>query len=113
MGRTCSWDIDLLSTLRRSLVCRLAMQDGDMAARLQLVLPIHDDLFVRGKSAIDQRLTVAGLSDRDSSPFDGAVGLDHIGEKALLALLHDAGRNGQSVLPRVQQQPRIDQLARP
>jgi hypothetical protein len=76
MARKCSWDGNLLGTLCRGLGCRLAVQDGDMAAGLQLVLPVDDNLFVRGKSAIDQRLTVAGLRNRNRSRFDGAVGLD-------------------------------------
>ncbi len=84
-----------------------------MAAGLQLVLPVDDNLFVRGKSAIDQRLTVAGLRNRNLSRFDGAVGLDHVGIEALLALLNGSGRNRQSIVPRIQQEPRIDQFPRP
>src|ERR1700681_4106287 len=113
MVRKCSWDGNLLGTLCRGLGCRLSVQDGDMAAGLQLVLPVDDNLFVRGKSAIDQRLTVAGLRNRNRSPFDGAVGLDHVGIEALLALLNGSGRNRQTILPRIEQQPRIDQFPRP
>src|SRR3982074_565687 len=89
------------------------VQDGDMAAGLQLVLPVDDNLFVRGKSAIDQRLTVAGLRNRNRSRFDGAVGFDDVGIEALLALLNGSDRNRQSIVPRIQQQPRIDQFPRP
>src|SRR6202048_173799 len=113
MVRKCSWDGNLLGTLCRGLGCRLAVQDGDMAAWLQLVLPVDDNLFVRGKAAIDQPRTVAGLRTRNRSRFDGAVGLDHVGIEALLALLNGSGRNRQSILPRIQQQPRIDQFPRP
>src|ERR1700721_542973 len=113
MVRKCSWDVNLLGTLCRGLGCRLSVQDGDMAAGLQLVLPVDDNLFVRGKSAIDQRLTVAGLRNRNRSRFDGAVGLDHVGIEALLALLNGSGRNRTPILPRIQQQPRIDQFPRP
>src|SRR5260370_25253360 len=104
MARKCSWDGNLLGTLCRGLGCRLAVQDGDMAAGLQLVLPVDDNLFVRSKSAIDQRLTVAGLRNRNRSRFDGAVGLDHVGVEALLALLNVPGRNRHSLVPPIQQQ---------
>src|SRR3977135_334910 len=106
MARKCSRDGNLLGTLCRGLGCRLSVKDGDMAARLQLVLPVDDNLFVRGKSAIDQRLTGAGLRNRYRSRFDGAVGLDHVGIEALLALLNGSGRNRQTHLPRIERPPR-------
>src|SRR6202035_504690 len=113
MARKCSWDRNLLGTLCRGLGCRLAVQDRDMAAGLQLVLPVDDNLFVRGKAAIDQRLTVAGLRNRNSTRFEGAVGLDLVGIEALFAMLNGAEWNRQSIPPRIQQMQRIDQLQRP
>jgi hypothetical protein len=84
-----------------------------VAAGLQFVLAVDNDLFVGGKSAIDQRLSVADLRDGDVALLDGIVGLDDIGVNALLALLHHPGRDGQSVVARFQQQPRIHQFTRP
>ena len=43
----------------------------------------------------------------------GAVRVDHIGIGSLRALLHDRCRNGQAVVPRIEEQPRVDELARP
>src|SRR5258707_15858425 len=113
MARKCSWDGNLLCALCRSLGCRLAVQDGDTAAGLQLVLPVDDNLFVRGKSAIDQRLTVAGVRNRNLSRFDGAVGRDLVGIEALLALLTASGRHRQAIVRRIPQRPPIDRFPWP
>ena len=42
-----------------------------------------------------------------------AVGIDDVGVGSLLALLHGRRRDGQAVVPRIEQQPHIDEFARP
>ena len=84
-----------------------------MRAGLQLVLSVDHDLLVGLEAGIDQRLAVADLRDLDRADCHGAVGIDHIGVGSLRALLHDRCGNGQAVMPGIEQQPRVDELARP
>ena len=42
-----------------------------------------------------------------------SVGIDHIGIGSLRALLHDRCGNGQAVMPCLEEQPRVDEFARP
>ena len=44
-----------------------------MAAGLQLVLTVDDDLFAGFKPAVDQRLPIADLRDGDGALFDSTV----------------------------------------
>ena len=78
-----------------------------------LYWPSTTTCSLAGKSAIDQRLSVADLRDGDGAVLDRIVGLDHIGVNALLALLHHRGRDGQPVVPRFQQQSCIHQFTWP
>jgi hypothetical protein len=57
----CSWNRDLLRTLRSSLLCGFAMQECYMSACLQPVLAIDNHLLVRDEAAIDQSLPPAYL----------------------------------------------------
>src|SRR6187401_986545 len=113
MARRCSWDQVLLRALGGSFCGCLAMQDGDMAARLQLVLPIDNDLLVRAKPAIDQRLSLTDLRDVYRTHRDRVVGIDHIREGTLLTLLHRRRLDGEPVMARIDEQPDINEFTRP
>ncbi len=89
------------------------MQDGDAAVRRELVLPVDDHLLVGGEPGIDQRLAAADLGDLDGTHLHRTIGIDHIGEGALLPLLHGRSRDRETVVAGVEQQPHVDQLARP
>ena len=84
-----------------------------MDAGLQLVLSVDDDLLVGLEAGVDERLALADLRDLDRADRYGAVRIDHIGVGSLRALLHDRCGNGQAVMPRVEEQPRVDELTRP
>src|SRR6266436_6701496 len=84
-----------------------------MRARLQLVLSVDHDLLVGLEAGIYQRLAVTDLRDLDLADGHGAVGIDDIGVRSFRTLLHDRCRNGQAVVPDIEQQPGVDKLARP
>ena len=84
-----------------------------MRAWLQLVLSVDHDLLVGLEPGVDQRLAVADLRDLDRPRFDRAVGIDDIGVGSVRTLLHNRRRNGQAVMPGIDEQPRVDELARP
>ncbi len=84
-----------------------------MRARLQLVLSVDHDLLVGLETGIDQRLAVTDLRDLDWADGHGAVGIDDISVGSFRTLLHDRRGNGQSVMPGIDEQPRVDKLARP
>src|ERR1700686_2089097 len=113
MVRKYSWDRRLQGVLRGCFLRRLAMQDRDMRAGLQLVLSVDHDLFVGLEAGINERLTVTDLRNLDRADCHGAVGIDDIGVGSLRSLLHDRSGNGQAVMPRVDQQPRVDKFAGP
>src|SRR5258706_2986443 len=113
MVRKYSWDGRLQGVLRGCFLCRLAVQDRDMRARLQLVLSVDHDLLVGLETGIDQRLAVTDLRDLDWADRDGAVRTDDIGVGSFRTLLHDRCRNSQAVMPRIDEEPRVDELARP
>src|SRR6267154_3080289 len=89
------------------------MQQRDMGARLQLVLSVDHDLLVALEAGINESLAIADLRDLDWADGHGAVWIDDVGVGSFRALLHDRGGYGQAVMPRVDEQPRVDQLARP
>ena len=84
-----------------------------MRAGLQLVLSVDYDLFVGREAGIDERLTVGNLRDFDRADCHGAVGVDDIGVGPFRTLLHDRCGHGQAVMPDINEQPRIDELAGP
>src|SRR5258708_13136107 len=84
-----------------------------MRARLQLVLSVDHDLLVGLEAGINQRLAVAYLRDLDWTDCHGAVRIDDIGVGSFRTLLHDRCRNGQAVMPDIEEQPRLDKLPRP
>ena len=84
-----------------------------MRAGLQLVLSVDHDLLVGLEAGIDQRLAVADLRDLDWPDRDGVVRVDDISVGPVRTLLHDRCGNGQAVMPRIDEQPRVDELARP
>ena len=84
-----------------------------MCAGLQLVLSIDDHLLVGLEAGVDECLAFADLRNFDRADRYGAVGIDHIGVGPLRALLHDRCGNGQAVMPRIEDQPRVDELTRP
>src|ERR1700682_695286 len=89
------------------------MQQRDAGTGLQLVLSVDHDLLVGLEAGIDERLAVADLRDLDRADCHGAAGIDHIRVGALRALLDDRCGTGQAVMPCVEEQPRVDELARP
>src|ERR1700704_442866 len=113
MVRKYSWDRCLLGVLCGCFLCRLTMQDRDMRARLQLVLSVDHDLLVGFEAGIDQRLAVTDLRDLDWADCHGAVRIDDVSVRPFRTLLHDRCRNGQTVMSRIEEQPRVDELARP
>ena len=84
-----------------------------MGAGLQLVLSVDDDLLVGLEARVDERLALADLRDLDRADRHGAVRVDHVCVGSLRALQHDRCGNGQAVMPRVEEQPRVDELAWP
>ena len=89
------------------------MQNRHMCTFLQLVLSVDDDLLVGREAGVYKRLPLADLSDLDWAGRHGGVGIDNIGVGSLLALLHHRCGNGQAVMPRIDQEPYADELARP
>jgi hypothetical protein len=75
MARDIHVDVDPVLHLRRGLVSRLAVQDGDVATGLQLVGRRQRPARWR-QVTIDQRLSVADLRDGDVARLDGIIGLD-------------------------------------
>src|SRR6185295_14226808 len=108
-----SWDRRLLGALLGGLFGGLAVQDDDPRAGLELVLAVDHDLLVGLEARVDERLPIADLSDAHRPDLGRVVGLDHVSVGPFLALLHNRGRHGQAVAPGLEQQPRIDELARP
>ena len=94
---------------RRRVPCRIVT----CAPGLQLVLSVGDDLFVGLEARVDECLPLADLRDLDRADRDRAIRIDHIGIGALRALLHDRSGYGQAVMPRVEEQPRVNELTRP
>jgi len=94
-------------------LCRLAVQHRYAATGLQARLPADHGLFVGLKAGIDDRHARAELCYLDGAVFDCSVRLDHIDIATLRALLHRGGGNRQRVLASFDQQPDIDQFARP
>ena len=84
-----------------------------MNAGLQFVLSVDDDLLVGLEAGVDERLPLADLRDLDRADRDGAVRVDDVCVGALRTLLHDRCGNGQAVMPRVEEQPCVDELTRP
>ena len=99
--------------LRRGFLRRLAMQDVDMAARLQPVLSIDHDLLVGREPGIDQRLALADLRDRDGTDLRPCCRDRSHRHRRPADLAARPTRDGQAVVPGFEQQPHIDQLARP
>src|SRR3982074_887157 len=113
MARKYSWDRCLLGVLCGRFLCRLTVQDRDMRARLQLVLSVDHDLLVGFEAEINERLAVSDLRDLDWAHCHGAVRIDDISVRSFRALLHDRCGNGQAIMPRIDEQSRVDKLARP
>src|SRR5450756_146519 len=108
-----SWNGVLNSALQVGLTRGLAVQLQDRTPLLETVLAIDHDDFTRHQAGVDKRLSLADLLDRYGTLLSRFVRRDNIDVGALLALLHGRCRDGQSVLPRLQQQPGIDKLSRP
>src|SRR3989442_13966824 len=82
-----------------------------MDAGPKFVLAVADHLLARREAGIDERLPAAHLGDFDRPHCDRAVGVDHVDVGTLRSLLHRRRGHRQPVMPRVEQQPRIDELA--
>src|SRR5713226_2755293 len=108
MVRICSWDRRLLRGLCDGFLCRLAMQHRDTRARLQLVLSVDHDLIVGLEAGIDEGLAAADLRDLDRPVLYRAVGIDDVDVGSIWTLLHSRCRDGQAVMPCIDEQPRVD-----
>ena len=84
-----------------------------MRAGLQIVLSVDHDLLVGPEAGVDESLSVADLRDGNRADRDGVVGIDDVRVGSFRTLLHDRCGNGQAVMPRIEEQPRVDKLARP
>src|SRR5450631_1396487 len=113
MARKCSWDRLSLRALCGGIVRRLTLQDRDMCAGLQLVLSVYHDLLIGLEAGVDESLPVADLCDCNWADCHGAVLIDHIHVGSLRTLLHDRCGNGQAIMPRIEEEPRVDEFARP
>jgi hypothetical protein len=82
-----------LRALRRSFRGRLAVQDRDMRAGLQLVLSVDHDLLVGREAGVDESLSVADLRDGNRPELDGVVGIDDVsvGDPCSTNILHYPG----------------------
>src|ERR1700733_10593340 len=108
-----SWDRCLHCVFGGHLLRGLAVKNGNVSARLELVLPVNDDALVGGKAGIDQGLSIADMRDLDLADGDGAIGIYDPGIRPVRSLLHDRCGNGKTVVTRTEPQPCVDQLTRP
>src|SRR5580704_188005 len=113
MVRKCSRDRRLQRALCGGFFGGASVQDRHMGAGLQLVLPVGNDLLVGAKARVDECLALADLRHLDWADCYRAVRIDHIGVGSLRPLLYDRCGNGQAVMPRIEQHPRVDKLTRP
>src|SRR5712671_96476 len=113
MARICSWDWCLLCALCDGFLRCLAVQHRDAGARLQLVLSVDHDLFVGLEAGINERLTAADLCNLDRPALDRVVGIDDVHVSSARTLLHSRCSDGQAVMPCIDEQPSVDELARP
>src|SRR5258707_2961554 len=113
MARIYSWDGCLLRGLCDGFLRCLTVQHRNTRARLQLVLSVDHDLLIGLEPGINQSLAGADLRDLDRPVLDRAVGIDDVDVGATRTLLHSRGSNGQAIAPCIDEQPRVDELARP
>ena len=113
MARIYSWDWCLLRGLCNGFLCCLAVQHRDTRARLQLVLSVDHDLLIGLEAGINEGLAAADLRDLDRPALDRALGIDDIDVGAVRALLHSRCSDGEAIMYRIDEQPRVDELARP
>ena len=113
-GRREVHGIAFSTALCRSASLRgLAVQHSHRAVLPQPVLAVDDDGLVGLEARIDQGLSLADLRHRDGAHLRLALRRNHVDVGSALALLHGRRGDGQPVLSRVDEQPGIDQLARP
>ena len=103
----------MLRALGRGFLGRFALQDADRGSGLQPVLSVNDDLLVRLQSGVDERLAVADLRNFHVTQDRASLPIDDVSKRSLCTLLHHRCRYGQPIMPRVDEQPHIDQFARP
>src|SRR3984893_6076373 len=113
MVRKCSRDRRLQRALCGGFFGGASVQDRHMGAGLQLVLPVGNDLLVGLEAGVDECLALADLRHLDWADCYRAVRVYHIGVGSLRPLLNDRCWNGQAVMPRIKEHPRVDKLTRP
>ncbi len=89
------------------------MQHRDTRARLQLVLSVDHDLLIGLEPGINERLAAADLRNLDRPALDRVVGIDDVHVSSARTLLYSRCSDGQAVVPCIDEQPRVDELARP
>jgi len=89
------------------------VQHPDTRAGLQLVLSVDHDLLIGLEAGVNERLAAADLRDLDRPVLNRVVGIDDVGVGSTWTLLHSRCSDGQAVTPCIDEQPRIDELARP
>jgi hypothetical protein len=80
---------------------------------LELVLSVDYDLLVGLEAGIYERPSFADLRNGNRSNLDRIVGIDDVRVGSFRTLLHHRCRYRQPVIPHIQEQPCIDELARP
>src|ERR1035438_9640596 len=85
----------------------------DLRAGLQPVLAVDDNALVLGKPFSDHRSIRLGLGHDDIAHFDSHVGLYDEQVAAFRPALRGAHRHGHRILPYTDDNPQIDEFARP
>ena len=67
--------------------------DLDRRAGLELILPVHNDLFSFFQPAVDQRLSAVDRSDLDRAHLGCFVSSNHISKGSVRSVLHHGSRN--------------------
>ena len=92
---------------------RCAARRGDGSVDLQLVLAVGDDALALIKARRDDGAVAGRRAGLDRTRFDGVVRLHHPGEHAVRPALDRDRRYDHDVLARFEQNPGIDEFARP
>src|SRR4030081_67637 len=110
MARIYSWDGRLLRALCNGFLCRLAVQHRDTGTGLQLVLSVDHDLLVGLEAGVNECFPATDLSDLDRPGLARVVGIDDVHISSARTLLYGRCGDGQTVVPCIDEQPRVDEF---